>query len=188
MKYSTILSMVFSFAFLAFLSNVQAQEITQISPVRAKLMARNGAMMIDVREKDEVQALAYDVKGIVNIPLSEFEFRLSEIPKDKDVIVACRSGHRSSQAAEMLAKNGFTKIYNMEGGMLLWKEKDLGVIVNGQKAPKKACCAKGSKSCAKGSKCCAKGSKSCAKGKKCCSKGKKSAAKAKPEEQAPAGK
>ena len=52
-----------------------AQEIKQISPIRAKLMARNGAVMIDVREANEVKELAYAVEGILTIPLSEIQNR-----------------------------------------------------------------------------------------------------------------
>ena len=126
------------FTFLAF-SNIYAQNIEQISPIRAKLMARNGALMIDVRETDEVKALAYDVDGIVNIPLSEFKDRLNEIPQDRAIIVACRSGNRSSQAAKILHQNGYSDISNMEGGMMAWQAKKLEVITDGLSS-KKACC------------------------------------------------
>ncbi len=152
-------------AFFSF-QGVKAQSVEQILPIKAKLMARNGAMMIDVREPDEVKALAYDVDGIVNIPLSEFQNRLNEIPKDKKIILACRSGNRSMRAATILAKSGYTQVYNMEGGMKGWQAKNLEVIVNGEKS-KKACCAGGKSSCSDKEKgkggCCAKG----AKGKSC---------------------
>jgi len=149
-------------AFFSF-QGVKAQSVEQISPIKAKLMARNGAMMIDVREPDEVKALAYDVDGIVNIPLSEFQNRLNEIPKDKKIILACRSGNRSMRAATILAKSGYTQVYNMEGGIKGWQAKNLEVIVNGEKS-KKACCAgdaKGKSSCGKKAKsgCCSGGAK-----------------------------
>lgn len=117
-----------------------AQEINQISPIRAKLMARNGAVMIDVREKDEVKELAYDVDGILTIPLSEIETRLGEIPKDKDIILACASGNRSQKAATFLVKTGYKKISNMEGGIAAWQAKKLAVVSKG-KTSKTACCA-----------------------------------------------
>ncbi len=179
MKLFTTLFSVFFLTFLLSVTSTFGQEVKQISPIRAKLMARNGTMMIDVRERDEVKEVAYDVDGIVNIPLSEIEARMNEIPKDVDVILACRSGNRSAQAASILAKNGYTKLYNMEGGMLAWQEKKLGVIIEGKKAPKKACCANpNSKNCNPDGTC-KKGAKGCAKGKKCCSKGAKGCSKSK---------
>lgn len=117
-----------------------AQEIKQISPIRAKLMARNGAVMIDVREPNEVKELAYAVEGILTIPLSEIQHRLNEIPKNKDIILACASGNRSQKAANFLVKTGYKKVSNMEGGISAWQAKKLEVISKG-KTSKKACCA-----------------------------------------------
>ena len=99
-----------------------------------ELLKTDNVMMIDVREPDELEKLAYDVKGIVNIPLSEFEEHLSEIPKDKTIIVACRSGKRSLKAANILAANNFPHIINMEGGIIGWKEAGNGVTSS------KSCC------------------------------------------------
>lgn len=168
-----------AFAILFLSVNTQAQEQTkleEISPVRAKLMVRNdGALMVDVREKDEVAALAYDVENIINIPLSELSERMSEIPKDKQLIMACRSGNRSRKAANILMENGYTNLVNMEGGILAWQAKGLGVIANGQPTAKKACCANPNKKDCNPDGTCKKGAKACCKkgadeGKKCCAK------------------
>lgn len=91
-------------------------------------LSKQDALIIDVREPDELAEVAYDVKNIKNIPLGELESRLAEIPKDKQVIVACKKGGRSSQAYEILKEKGFENISNMEGGMDAWQEKDLPVI------------------------------------------------------------
>ncbi|RMG78092.1 MAG: rhodanese-like domain-containing protein [Bacteroidetes bacterium] len=162
-------------------SHAQEQQpaLKEISPIRAKLMVRNNdALMVDVREKDEVAALAYDVENIINLPLSELPDRMSELPKDKTLIMACRSGNRSRKAAELLLQNGYTNVINMAGGIKEWQAKGLAVIKDGAAAPKKACCANpNSKKCnpdgtckagAKGEKsCCKKGAKA---GKSCCAK------------------
>jgi len=166
--------------FMLFPLSGQAQqaELEEISPIRAKLMVRNGSLLVDVREKDEVEALAYDVENIINIPLSELENRMSEIPKDKHLILACRSGKRSKRAANILIENGYTNVANLDGGILAWQEKNLEVVTNGVTA-KKACCANpNSKDCnpdgtckktlKKAKKaCCASAKKE---GKACCSK------------------
>lgn len=149
MNYLKIMSLL-ALAILLFPLNSQAQksaELTEISPIRAKLIVRNGALMVDVREKEEVARLAYDVENIINIPLSELENLLSEIPKDKQLVIACRSGNRSRKAANILMANDYTDLVNLDGGILAWQSKNLEVIADG-KATKKACCAKSnSKDC-----------------------------------------
>ena len=100
-------------------------------------LSKQGALIIDVREPDELAEIAYNVKDIKNIPLGELESRLAEVPKDKQVIVVCKSGGRSSKAYELLKGKGFENISNMEGGMEAWSEKALPIIEGGEK---KACC------------------------------------------------
>ena len=110
-------------------------------------MARNGSVMIDVREAAELAVLAYDVDGILNIPMTEIEARFNEIPKDKKVIVACRNGNRSMKAATFLANKGYTNIYNLEGGIKGWQAKNLEVIVDGKKTAKSCCSSSKKSSC-----------------------------------------
>jgi rhodanese-related sulfurtransferase len=179
MKYLKIISL-FTIAFLLFPLSSQAQqvELEEISPIRAKLMVHNGSLLVDVREKDEVAALAYDVENIINIPLSEFEDKMVDLPKDKHLIIACRSGKRSLKAANILVDNGYTNLANLEGGILAWQKKNLDVITNG-KTTKKACCANpNSKDCNPDGTCkktVKKATKACCSsakkdGKACCSK------------------
>ncbi len=108
-----------------------------ISVDEALALSKKGALIIDVREPDELAEMAYDVKNIKNIPLGELDTRLAEVPKDKQVIVVCKSGGRSSKAFNLLKEKGFTNISNMEGGMEAWNEKSFPTIVGGKK---KACC------------------------------------------------
>ena len=60
---------------------------------------------------------------------SNFEVpaRLSEIPTDKEVIVACRSGNRSSQVVEYLRQQGYDNVHNLQGGILAWQQAGLPV-------------------------------------------------------------
>ena len=109
-----------------------------ITADEALALSKEGALIIDVREPDELAEIAYDVKDIKNIPLGELESRLAEVPKDKQVIVVCKKGGRSSQAYELLKGKGFENIANMEGGMDAWSEKGLPTLAG---VEKKACCA-----------------------------------------------
>lgn len=76
-----------------------------------------GILLLDVRTEDEYKAS--HIENGVNIPLEEVESRISEFEeyKDKPVLVYCRVGKRSAEASEILFKNGFTNVSNMEDGV-----------------------------------------------------------------------
>ena len=97
--------------------------VKEICPTTTQDWVKNSALLVDVREKDEVAELAYAVPNIINIPLSEFEERFNEIPKDKQVVMVCRSGGRSLRAAGFLVNHGYTNVVNMQHGMIRWAEK-----------------------------------------------------------------
>jgi rhodanese-related sulfurtransferase len=97
--------------------------VKEICPTTAQEWVKNGALLVDVRERAEVAQLAYDVPNIINIPLSEFEERYTEAPKDKDVVMVCKGGGRSLRAAAFLVKHGYTNVVNMQHGIARWVQK-----------------------------------------------------------------
>ncbi len=97
--------------------------VNEICPTTTQEWVKNGALLVDVREKDEVIEIAYDVPNIINIPLSEFEERFNEIPKDKDVVIVCKGGDRSLRAAGFLVNHGYTNVVNMKHGIVRWVQK-----------------------------------------------------------------
>jgi len=85
----------------------------------AEVKDRDDVFVIDVREQWE-----YDeghIPGVTLIPMNEVPGRLDEIPTDKEVIVTCRSGNRSSQVTNFLRDQGYENIHNMTGGILDWE-------------------------------------------------------------------
>lgn len=100
-------------------------EIKEICPTTTQEWVKRGALLVDVREKDEVSQLAYDVPNIMNIPLSEFDERYTEIPKDKEVVLVCRGGGRSLKATGILIQHGYDKekVVNMQHGIIRWVKK-----------------------------------------------------------------
>lgn len=92
------------------------------SEVIKRLNADDKPMLVDVRQPEELTGPLKALPGVVNIPLPELSSRYSEIPRDKDVVLVCRSGNRSGQAASFLRSKGYTKIKNMQGGMLAVKQ------------------------------------------------------------------
>ena len=63
------------------------------------------------------------VPGAVNVPYDQLASRLAEVPKDKDVVLYCKSGRRAGIAADVLAANGYTRLSHLEGDMNAWVEK-----------------------------------------------------------------
>ena len=85
--------------------------------VAARLGTDDEPMILDVRNPDEVAEWA--IPGAVNIPLADLSARASEIPRDKELVVVCASGSRSSQATDALSRAGFAA-HNLTGGMAAW--------------------------------------------------------------------
>ncbi|WP_286365486.1 rhodanese-like domain-containing protein [Rossellomorea vietnamensis] len=93
---------------------------------KAKPMIDNGDVKVfDVRSEEEY--LQGHIKGCLFIPLDDLESRLDELDKNQSFLVVCRTGSRSSQAAEVLKSNGFTSVYNLQSalvlGAILWRIK-----------------------------------------------------------------
>lgn len=88
--------------------------------VEQKLAEGQKLNIIDVRETEEVAE--GKIPGAVNIPLGLIEYRKQELDKSKEYVLVCRSGGRSSQAAEYLEHQGY-RVINMAGGMLAWEGK-----------------------------------------------------------------
>ncbi len=77
--------------------------------------------VLDVRTPQEYAE--GHVPGAVNVPYDQLASRLAEVPKDKDVVLYCKSGRRAGIAADVLAANGYTRLSHLEGDMNAWVEK-----------------------------------------------------------------
>jgi phage shock protein E len=77
--------------------------------------------VLDVRTPEEFAE--GHVPGAVNVPHDQIAARLDQVPKDKDVVLYCRSGRRAGLAAELLAANGYTRLSHLEGDMPAWVER-----------------------------------------------------------------
>jgi rhodanese-related sulfurtransferase len=87
----------------------------------AQLLEKDGAQLIDVRTPEEfAEGHLPNAKNMdVNDP--DFTTHFAELDKNKPVLVYCRSGVRSLRAAGDLEDAGFTRIYNLDGGILKWE-------------------------------------------------------------------
>jgi len=75
-------------------------------------------LLLDVRTPEEFAA--GHIAGAVNIPYDQVAAHLAEIPKDKQVVVYCKSGRRAGMAVETLSSNGYTKLGHLDGDMQGW--------------------------------------------------------------------
>jgi len=75
-------------------------------------------LLVDVREPDEFAE--FRAEGAVLFPLSTFMLRHQSLPRDRELLMICRTGARSGQATAFLLANGWTTVANVEGGTLAW--------------------------------------------------------------------
>lgn len=93
--------------------------------VATRLINRENAVLLDVREPAEVEA--GKLPNAVHVPLSQLKDRAGELAKyaSRPVIVYCARGQRSRGAAGALAKAGIANIYQLQGGLKAWKDAGL---------------------------------------------------------------
>jgi rhodanese-related sulfurtransferase len=98
--------------------NVSAKQASELTD-------KQQALMLDVREPNEVAYVR--IPGAVSIPLSQLKNRLGELAafRGKPVITQCRTGRRSSEALKILSASGFTKVKNLDGGIVAWMKSGL---------------------------------------------------------------
>ena len=112
---------------LFFINSIFSQQ--QILDIDYKKMTeildRESTVLIDVRTTDEFNS--FRIKNSINIDYYSKGFldSISSFKDKKNIILYCRSGRRSYYAAKLLQQKGFNNIYNLEGGVLHVKKKNL---------------------------------------------------------------
>lgn len=90
----------------------------------SKIQKENKAIVIDVRTPAEWQEGVIEGATVfIDFKGGSFEQQIAKLDKSKTYVVYCRSGGRSAGASDMMAKNGFKHVINMEGGIMAWKGK-----------------------------------------------------------------
>jgi sulfur dioxygenase len=112
--------------------------IPSIGPAEAAQLAESGgALIVDVRERDEF--LAERVHGVALVPISEFVARHEALPRDKPLLMLCAAGSRSASATAFLLGHdpatcpaacggGWTDVRNVVGGMHAWGAAGLSTV------------------------------------------------------------
>lgn len=78
-------------------------------------------LLVDVREPFERLLADLPDHGQASIPVKEIPFRGRELDPEAEIVVYCRSGPRSAWATERLMEMGFSRVYNLKGGIMGWR-------------------------------------------------------------------
>jgi len=129
MKKISILITIF---FCAIMFNCKAQNddiVTKVTPEElvVLLKANKEIKLIDVRTPEEYGAGHISRAENINFFSKNFSKSLAELDKEEPLIIYCKSGRRSGKSIVTFKELGFTKIYELEGGVLNWKSKDFEV-------------------------------------------------------------
>jgi rhodanese-related sulfurtransferase len=98
-------------------------EAHEVCPTTSQRLLMEGALLVDVRESSEVAQVGFAGCDVVNIPLSQFEDRWQEVPRNRDVILACAVGERSLKATYFLMYQGYDRVANMKPGIGRWVDR-----------------------------------------------------------------
>jgi len=103
-------------------SEITAQE------VKAMLSSNDGVVVLDVRERSEYCSKDGHIPGAVNYPWNSgvLQKRYGELGPSDTIVIVCRSGRRSHEAADYLQSKGFSNLYDVTGGMEAWQGKTTG--------------------------------------------------------------
>jgi rhodanese-related sulfurtransferase len=90
----------------------------------------NPPLVIDVRAPRERADKSID--GTTHLPLNTLRSGLSDVPRDRPLVVFCAGGYRSSIAASLLQRDGFTNVSELAGGIAAWEAAGLPLSGSGQ--------------------------------------------------------
>ncbi len=100
-------------------NNTPASLPPEISVSEAYTKYQNGAFLLDVRTQEEWND--FHAPNTTLIPLDQLPARLNELPRDREIVVVCRSGNRSQQGRDILLNAGFQQVTRMQGGLNEWR-------------------------------------------------------------------
>ena len=122
--------------FIVSLAAGQDEQVNQLhSSSLHSVLENDRVTLIDVRTRSEFANGHIEDAGQLNYYALDFKKKLLLLPKDKPVYLYCNTGYRSQRAAEILLKNGYENIYNLERGIMEWELLDLAVVVEPDARP-----------------------------------------------------
>jgi rhodanese-related sulfurtransferase len=101
------------------------EAMAMISPLQLhqRLQQPDAPLVIDVREIEEYEEA--HIAGVLLKPLATIDSL--DVDRDSEIVLVCRSDRRSAIAYEVLAERGYTRLWNMQGGMIEWQKHGLPI-------------------------------------------------------------
>jgi rhodanese-related sulfurtransferase len=130
-------AVVAAIAVLIYEVRERVQAFAALSSAQAVRLMNQGALVLDLRSKESYEA--GHILEARNVPVAELEAQAASLKKwrDKNVITYCDSGANGAGAARSLTKLGFTKVFNLQGGLNAWTKDNLPLTKTGGKGGSK---------------------------------------------------
>ena len=135
-RYIFRITFLFSISLHACSNQQQAKAVIQVtdsvqlsaSLFNEKLKNTEDAILLDVRTKKEF--LEAHIKNAINMDWNSTDFKtqVAQLDKSKPIFVYCLSGGRSKSSVDYLQKNGFEKVYELDGGIMKWNASSLPLV------------------------------------------------------------
>ncbi|GAB4483593.1 MAG: hypothetical protein Kow0088_26890 [Anaerolineales bacterium] len=100
--------------------------IPEIDVQQAYEKYQQGVFVLDVRQPEEWNE--GHIPNATLIPLDQLAQRVDELPRDREIVVVCRSGNRSREGTLILLENGFKQVSSMAGGVTDWSAKGYPLV------------------------------------------------------------
>lgn len=142
-SFSILLIAIFSFVLTSYAQNSEKKEVKRtakkvvqkqtvvelINVANLNVILKDSILqLIDVRTPKEFAEGHLKGARMINFYDKDFLDQMSKLDKKKELYIYCRSGNRSGQAAEKLKNIGFTKVYDLQGGIKKWNAKGLETV------------------------------------------------------------
>lgn len=112
-----------------FVAHFATADIEQVNTNRfAELIESPDTLLIDFRTPGEIAQGKIPNALEIDFTAKDIAAKLADLPKDKTLLLYCRSGNRSGQAAKRLDALGYPKLVNLEGGIIAWQKANLPVV------------------------------------------------------------
>lgn len=104
----------------------QLPEVPAVTAEEAEQLIAAGALLVDCREQNEWDAAR--IPGADLKPMSEINDWYQDLPRERQIVVQCRTGARSAQIVHaLITQAGFDNVTNLAGGIVAWAEAELPV-------------------------------------------------------------
>jgi phage shock protein E len=110
---------------IRYLADLARQRTQEISPAEARRMVAEGALLVDVRDDEELMRNP-PIAGAVHLNRGRLEYLITDAVdgRDEPIVLYCAGGNRGALAAATLQDLGYSRVYNVRGGLHAWRETE----------------------------------------------------------------